>query len=268
MCVGNNFSGENPVQAQNAWICSALHVAHDDKADEQVNSLMHSTDIDTLSACEIPAAARILAQGMRDNPLHAAVFGTNAARVEPLLYAGFCRVLRQQLHSSRVLCVHQSRRLVAVAGMFAPGHCLPDLRDKLTLLPPLLRAGALHRLLRIRTWMRVWARHDPTFAHWHLGPAAVARSQQGRGHGGRLLQAICAHLDTHRACGYLETDKQANVRLYRRFGFRVIATEQVLGVTHWFMLRPAACGQYKSAVAPEPSDGKRSIARPGYLTNP
>lgn len=204
--------------------------------------MTHSADSHVLSPEEVPAGARILAQGMLDNPLHHAVFGDDVARVEPLLYAGFCRVLRQQQHGGRVLGIHQSHRLVAVAGMFAPGHCLPNLPDKLALLPPLLRAGALHRLLRIRTWLRIWSRHDPTFAHWHLGPAAVARSRQGQGHGSQLLHAICAHLDDHGVCGYLETDKQANVRLYRRFGFSVSATEEVLGVTNWFMLRPAASG--------------------------
>lgn len=189
---------------------------------------------------EIPAAARILARGMHDNPLHRAVFGDNRARLEPLLYAGFCRVLHQQLRGGRVLGIHHLHQLVAVAGMFAPGHCLPNLGDRLALLPPLIRAGVLHRLWRIRTWLRIWSRHDPALAHWHLGPAAVERSQQGQGHGSRLLRAICAHLDDGCACGYLETDKPANVRLYRRFGFNVMAREEVLGVTNWFMLRRAA----------------------------
>lgn len=201
------------------------------------DTVAYSTGGNALVPDEIPAAARILAASMRDNPLHPAVFGTDAARLEPLLYAGFYRVLSQQLRSGRVMAIHDSRQLVAVAGMFAPGHCLPDLRDRLTLLPALVRAGALHRLLRIHTWLRIWSRHDPDCAHWHLGPAAVERSRQGQGHGSRLLQAICTHLDHHDACGYLETDKPANVRLYRRFGFDVVATEDVLGVSNWFMLR-------------------------------
>lgn len=174
---------------------------------------------------------------MRDNPLHERVFGSDAASLDPLLRAGFARVLRQQRDSGRVLGAYQSGQLMAVVGMFGPGHCLPNLRDKLALLPPLVRARALRSLPRIRTWLRIWSRHDPAFDHWHLGPAAVTRPRQGQGIGTELLAAACRELDSQPVCGYLETDKEANVGLYRRFGFRVVASENILGVTSWFMLR-------------------------------
>ena len=106
----------------------------------------------------------------------------------------------------------------------------------------LARAGALRRLPRIARWLWAWARHDPEHDHWHLGPAAVERSHQGRGIGSRLMEAVCERLDRSGGIGYLETDKPENVRLYRRGGFEVVAEVQVLGVANWFMQRPPRQG--------------------------
>jgi hypothetical protein len=39
--------------------------------------------------------------------------------------------------------------------------------------------------------------------------------------------------------GYLETETEDNVRLYTRFGFKVIAEQRVVDVPNWFMRRPS-----------------------------
>ena len=52
------------------------------------------------------------------------------------------------------------------------------------------------------------------------------------------MTANCNALDQRQAIGYLETDKDANVRLYLRGGFEAIAEQQVLGVPNWFKLLP------------------------------
>jgi hypothetical protein len=46
-------------------------------------------------------------------------------------------------------------------------------------------------------------------------------------------------MDGRGATSYLETDKAINVRFYQKFGFQIVAQEQVLGTTNWFMKRPA-----------------------------
>src|SRR3546814_9105977 len=52
---------------------------------------------------------------------------------------------------------------------------------------PRARPAALPRIWH---WLRIWARHDPGFDHWHLGPAAVDRARQGQGVGSQLMAAI------------------------------------------------------------------------------
>src|SRR5690606_34410529 len=192
--------------------------------------------IRTLQQQSIPAAARLLAGSMADNPLHLAVFGSGAP-MEPMLEAAFARLLRRQMRIGIVLGSYEHDALVGVAAMVPPGHCQPGLLEQFAMLPILARSGALQRLPRIRHWLRTWERHDPKFDHWHLGPAAVARTHQGQGIGTRLMREVCEGLDRHQGVGYLETDKPENVRLYRRGGFEVVAEQPVLGVTNWFMVR-------------------------------
>lgn len=186
----------------------------------------------------IPAAARLLALSMRDNPLHQRVFGSDDGRLEPLLEDAFARLLRTQMRNGAVLGAFENDVLIGVAAMVPPGHCQPNLPEKLAMLPILARGRALHRLPRIAHWLRTWERHDPAFDHWHLGPAAVDRTRQGQGIGTQLMMAICERLDAVHGIGYLETDKPENVRLYRRGGFEVVAEQRILGVTNWFMQRP------------------------------
>ena len=196
--------------------------------------------IGTLPPESIAAAAKLLAGSMRDNPLHQQVFAGDEARLEPLLATAFARLLRRQMRSGHVLGAWEDGVLVGVAAMVAPGCCQPDLREQLAMLPLLARARTLRRLPWIAHWLRIWARHDPAFDHWHLGPAAVDRSRQRQGIGSALMAAVCERLDGVGGVGYLETDKPENVRLYRRGGFEVIAAQPVLGARNWFMLRQPA----------------------------
>lgn len=185
----------------------------------------------------IAPAARLLAGSMRDNPLHRSVFGDDEARLEPLLAGAFVRLLRRQMGNGLVLAAYDREALVGVVAMVAPGHCQPSVKDKLGMLMILARARALRRLPRIQRWLGSWKRQDPEFDHWHLGPAAVVRARQGQGIGTGMMAEVCAQLDRRQGIGYLETDKDVNVRLYRRGGFEVMAEQSILGVANWFMLR-------------------------------
>lgn len=214
----------------------------------------------TLPQESIPAAARLLAAGMRDNPLHQRVFASEAARLEPMLEDAFVRLLHRQARAGIVLGAYESDALVGVAAMVPPGHCQPGLQEKLAMLSILARGGALRRLPWIGRWLRAWARHDPGFDHWHLGPAAVDRARRGQGIGSRLMAAVCDRLDQHQGIGYLETDKPENVRLYRRGGFEVVAEQPVLGVANWFMQRQPGqvTGALRNTNGRAPNGGRSS----------
>jgi GNAT superfamily N-acetyltransferase len=178
--------------------------------------------------------AGVAARGMRDNPIHIAVYGGDPARRLRALERLFAALFAVVPEPPRVAL--RAGRVVGVAGAAPPGACR---------LPPaalartgaaLLRAGAgpARRALR---WLEGWGARDPDDAHCHVGPVAVEGGMQGLGIGSRLLGELAARLDATGERAWLETDRPENVRFYERFGFRVEVEAPTLGVPCWFMKR-------------------------------
>ena len=82
--------------------------------------------------------------------------------------------------------------------------------------------------------------HDLADEHWHVGPVGVEPGFQDRGIGGAIMRDICTTLDGEQRIGWLETDKERNVRFYTGLGFEVVETTTILGVPTWFMRRDPA----------------------------
>ena len=191
-----------------------------------------------LCRCEINQAATVLSHGMCRNPANVRAFGAaDPERRRRALEQFFLPVLRGLYDRGVILGAFCENTLVGVCGMARPGCCQPPMREKLLVFPAVAFRTPLDAPLRIFRWSRAWARHDPSEAHWHLGPVAVAPHLQGKGIGGAMLAEFCARMDACCMLSYLETDKPENIAFYQKFGFAVIGQAQVLGVPNWFMSR-------------------------------
>jgi GNAT superfamily N-acetyltransferase len=188
---------------------------------------------------ELPAAARLLARGMRDDPMHRAVFGPDPGHRLDRLQRLFAALLPLMGRLPLVAC--DAGRLVGVFSLFPPGACRTPLRQQLRIALPLLtlNVGELWRLWR---WVGASEAHDLAGPHWHLGPVAVDAGRQGQGIGGQLLRAFCARMDREGAVAFLETDKLASVRFYSRCRFKLTATGSVLGTPNWWLRRLPQAG--------------------------
>jgi ribosomal protein S18 acetylase RimI-like enzyme len=71
------------------------------------------------------------------------------------------------------------------------------------------------------------ARYHPREPHWYLPLIGVDPVHQGRGHGSALLRHALLQCDRDHALAYLESTNPANIPLYERHGFNVLATIQV-----------------------------------------
>ena len=190
-------------------------------------------DVRPLDGDELDVAALLAARGMRDNPLQKAAIGQDPDRRLRLMHRGFSRLLR--LDGRSTVGAWDGDRLVGVACSADPGHCQLSPRERLRLTPTFLMAG--RAAARMGRWVSAWASYDPAQPHSHLGPIVVDPDLQGRGIGSMLLADYCDRLDQTGMLSYLETDKPENVRLYERFGYKVTAEADVIGVTSWFMTR-------------------------------
>jgi GNAT superfamily N-acetyltransferase len=196
-------------------------------------------EIRELRRSELDEAARLLSRGMLHNPNHIAAFGLHAERRRQIVEVFFRAVLPGLHTRGMILGAFDGDSLLAVCGLAPPGQCQPALSEKIRILLGLLALGMPGAPVRVLRWARVWSRHEPGVAHWHLGPVAVDAHLQGRGIGAALLGAFCRRVDEAGGLAYLETDKRENVRFYEKQGFVINAEDVVLGVPNWYMSRPA-----------------------------
>lgn len=193
--------------------------------------------IRALRQADLPAAATLLAEGMRDNPVHLRVFGADPDRRRRYL-ARFLAPLVAYVHANgELLAAHVEGELVGVLGMIAPGRCRPGIRDRLAFARAVVPAVPPPVLWRLRRWLAAWARHDPETPHWHLGPMTVLSAHRRRGIARRLMEDCCRRLDAQGATGWLETDLEINAAFYRTLGFATVRQAHILGAPTWFMQR-------------------------------
>jgi ribosomal protein S18 acetylase RimI-like enzyme len=196
-------------------------------------------EIGALGPADAQDALGVLARGMRDNPVHVAVFGDDRARRQEKLSRMFEGAFGAMGWQTNMLAARgPDGTIVGVCGALPPGGCRLGPGQQLRLMPRLLSNGP-RASLRAMRWLGAWAKRDPEERHWHLGPIAVDAHLQGMGVGSKLMEVFCARVDAAGEEAYLETDKTANVRFYERFGFEVVGEQEVLGVPNWFMLRRA-----------------------------
>jgi ribosomal protein S18 acetylase RimI-like enzyme len=198
---------------------------------------LDEVEIGVLGPVDTQKVTDVLARATRDNPLHVATFGEDREKRLRTLQRFFsvaANVLGWQEH---MLAARGSDgTIIGVCGMTPPGGCLPDLGLKLLASSDPQEEGPIVAA-RIASWLGAWSERDPGQRHWHFGPLVVEPGLQGMGVGSRLMEVSCAQVDASGEQAYLETDTQADLLFYERFGFEVVGEQNVLGVPNWFMQR-------------------------------
>lgn len=190
--------------------------------------------IEPFDGSSIWEAATVVAEAMLNNPIHLQVFRKNDEEARMMQVKLFAKVLA--LPSCNIIVAKQQERIVGLMNYYLPGSCQLSAFGTLALLPGLLPVLG-KRLPAVLKWKSAWAKQDPKQPHLHFGPLAVLPAMQQRGIGSRLLEGFCHFADAQRQDSYLETDKEENLSLYEKFGFKVIQQDSVCGVTNWFMWR-------------------------------
>ena len=193
----------------------------------------------------IDAAAAVYGRAFMDDPIAVWITPDEARRARglPIMF-GACMRYAQRF-GGRVELSDAAPR--GVATWLEPGRSPPATLG-------LLRTGLAGVLLRLGSGMgRFFTfvdtfddlhRRDVTQPHWYLWLLAVDPPEQGKGVGGELLRRTLREADESALPCYLETARESNVSLYRRFGFRVLRESRLGrdGPVFWTMLREPSRG--------------------------
>lgn len=108
-----------------------------------------------------------------------------------------------------------------------------------------LRPGELWRLCKADAEATKRMRRNITSPHWVLDLLGVPPERQGEGISRKLLEPTLARADAQGLPCYLITNKEENIAIYGRFGFKVIEEGFMSGTDVMFyeLRRPPLLGQ-------------------------
>jgi len=189
--------------------------------------------IENIKPDEYKEAAILLSEAFIGTPFSAYVAGGTDEKSRRNLETGFRGMIQKK--PGHVVVAKDGNQIVGVMRMVEWPQCQNSIPRGLELLPALI--FATKTITRLRKFRSIWKAHDPEKPHWHIDPLGVLPERQGQGIGSQLLTYFCEHTDKLGMPAYLETDVDANVRLYNRFGFEVIEEEPIFSFNNWFMWR-------------------------------
>jgi GNAT superfamily N-acetyltransferase len=193
-------------------------------------------------------AAWVLGRAFQDEQVSIAVYRhlSPEKRLKNLV-VDFSAELEVCARRGAPLHICQAGQVVAAAVIYPPGTYPLPKREELWLL---LRTTLGHAFYDVRFCLggaRLWLRwlaaagaHHPREPHYFLEYLGVEPGFQGRGLGSAILRRLAVDADTAGVGCYLETATPRNLPLYQRFGFRVFAQQEIIGVPAWFLWRPAS----------------------------
>ncbi len=192
---------------------------------------MDKLTISFLEKQDIEEAIRVLSIAMEDNPMNLAVFQGGAESIRKNIEKDF-----SGLFSELPGIVYTGKVKEQIVGIMRMRSC--DGRNEINQNSDTDEPGDIGR--RKSIWLNDWVSHDPPDSHWHLGPIGVLPDYQEKGIGTKLMRRFCQEVDACLAPAHLETDVVQLVPYYARFGFKLVAESEILGVNNSFMWRSSA----------------------------
>jgi ribosomal protein S18 acetylase RimI-like enzyme len=86
----------------------------------------------------------------------------------------------------------------------------------------MIRHSGIGSIFRGIVFDDVLTKKHPTESHFYLYAIGARQGMQGKGIGGKIMEAGLKQVDAQNMPAYLESSKQENIGFYQRFGFEVI----------------------------------------------
>ncbi|GAA3815686.1 GNAT family N-acetyltransferase [Cellulomonas soli] len=175
--------------------------------------------IETLTPGDVPAAARVLADALAEDPGYTYLFPSAARRAREL-DALYRMTLSDAVRHGTVFATRHAGDVTGVVAVYPPGAYPMDARRWWRQSWRLVRL-ALHA----REHSRALARFGDLTSEgvpgdaWYVEAVGVRPDLQRQGRGKALFEAVHGTIDGSGAAAYLETTKPENVGYYRALGY-------------------------------------------------
>ena len=188
--------------------------------------------ITPIEKMEISQAAKLCAEAFISTLFTSTVMGGQSEKNLKKLNMGMKMILNGP---GEVFVAKEGDQLVGVIRMVKWPDCQKSTpRGIVAFLGKIFGGQGFRNMLHFR---KIWASHDPKEPHWHVDPVCVLPDKQGQGIGSKLMAFCCERVDKDKMLAYLETDQEQNERLYERFGFKTLESENIFGIKNHFMWR-------------------------------
>lgn len=181
---------------------------------------------------DLPLITASLTKAFSDDPVFVYLMGGafNAKRANLAF-----NMLGRHMLAHGIIMTNDDRSAAAYWG--PPGSWKVPISSIVKTMPISLRAYQWQTIRALGVLGRMEKLH-PKEPHYYLEVLGTDPSQQGKGHGAALLNAILEKADNEGVGAYLESSKDTNVPYYRRFGFEVVGEiHHPNGPTMWRMWR-------------------------------
>jgi ribosomal protein S18 acetylase RimI-like enzyme len=184
-------------------------------------------------------AADVLAKAFFEDPFFTFSIpdDTRRKRILPWLFG---KTIRYGQSYGQVYTTSDLEGVALWLGPQKPGLTwMGTLLSGLFLLPLKLSRQELGRSLRLAKSADNLHAKSISGPHWYLLGLGVEPKRQSQGVGSALLQIVLAQADRQSQACYLDTNNEANLSFYERFGFRLAGIAQsILGSPNtWGLLR-------------------------------
>jgi ribosomal protein S18 acetylase RimI-like enzyme len=139
----------------------------------------------------------------------------------------FHGALKHMGKDGRIVTVRdETNRIVGVSAWLPTGAYPTPVRSQLAQIPSSFRALFRSRraLLLGNKYIAAIAKAHPKEPHWYLLLLVADPEMQRHGVGRMLMDNAIPQIDEEGVASYLETQKEANIAYYRRYGYELHAT--------------------------------------------
>jgi ribosomal protein S18 acetylase RimI-like enzyme len=176
---------------------------------------------------DAPRLAQALASAFQDDPVIAWIFPDEQRRRAVLPAFMEFRLRKLAFPHDQVWMTADGT--AAAVWLPPPGRWPLSRRQRLRLLPPLVRFFWLRTVSVLAGLERMEQRHPDDRSHWYLFILGTEAAAQGRGLGSALLAHMLAGVDADGMPAYLESSSERNLALYGRHGFEVTGEVAIPG---------------------------------------